>query len=333
MDSNGKRPQVAVFSLGGTISSVASNESGAVPTLTADELVAQVPNLDRVAAVVTRPRARIASSNLQLGDIVALHRAVRAELDSGSTQGVVVLQGTDTLEESAFALDLLHGGNHPIVISGAMRHANAVGADGPANISAAIRVAASEAATGLGAVVVLNDEIHAARFVRKTHTTSPATFASAPLGPIGWVTEGRVRVPLRPTRQPAIELPEKAVIPPVALLKLGIGDDGRLLRHVLDAGFAGLVIESLGGGHVPSPMVPFLARIAQEIPVVLSSRCLAGEVLRETYGYPGSEIDLLQRGLVNAGALDGSKARVLLSLLLAAGRESSIAADFDSFPS
>ncbi len=328
MDADSGRPRVAVYSLGGTISSVASGDAGAVPTLSAAELVAGVPGLDRVASVITRPYRRIASSDLTLADVVALHHRIRAEAAGGAVNGVVVLQGTDTLEEAAYALDLLHGGDLPIVVSGAMRHANAAGADGPANLAAAVRVAASEAATGVGVTVVLNDEIHAARHVRKAHTTNPATFSSLPLGPIGWVTEGRVRVPLRPVRRPAVDVPERAVIPPVALLKVGIGDDGRLMRHVLDAGFAGVVIEAMGGGHVPRTMVPLVARMARQVPVVLASRCPQGEVLRETYGYPGAETDLLRHGVVHGGALGGIKARVLLSLLLAAGRGPSIAADF-----
>ena len=136
-----------------------------------------------------------------------------------------------------------------------MRNPTLPGADGPANLLASIQVAASEAARGLGAVVVLNDEIHAARFVRKTHTSNPATFRSDPVGPVGWISEDTVRVVLRPAGRRKITLSEDAQDRPVALHTVTLGDDGRLLPEIERHGYAGLVIEGLGGGHVPSVMV------------------------------------------------------------------------------
>jgi L-asparaginase len=166
---------------------------------------------------------------------------------------------------------------------------------------------------------VLNDEIHAARFVRKTHTSNPATFRSDPVGPVGWVSEGVPRVVLRPVGRHKIALSDDAQDRPVALHTVTLGDDGRLLPAIEEQGYAGLVIEALGGGHVPSVMVEGLEDLGGKMPVILASRTGAGEVLRATYGFIGSETDLLERGLIYAGPLDGLKARLFLALLLRSG--------------
>jgi L-asparaginase len=247
--------------------------------------------------------------------------ALATEIARSPADGVVVTQGTDTIEETAFALDLLVRRRRPVVVTGAMRNPTLAGPDGPANLLAAVQVAAAPRAVGLGAMVVLNDEIHAARFVRKSHTANPATFRSPTAGPLGWVVEGHPRIALRPA---ALDLdlippPGAGDLPAVALLTCALGDDLRLVGELERLGYAGLVLEAFGGGHVPGRVVPALAELARRMPVVLASRTRGGELLRETYGFPGSERDLLSRGLIPAGFLDGPKARILLSLLLAGG--------------
>ena len=200
-----------------------------------------------------------------------------------------------------------------------MRNPTLPGADGPANLLAAVQVAASDEARNLGALVVFNDEIHAASLVRKTHTQSPATFSSVPLGPIGYVAENAVQIVLRPARRRRVDLDSLAGDQRVALLTASMGDDGSLVGAVRDAGYAGLVVEALGGGHVPSPWIEPLTALADEVPVILASRTGGGEVLRRTYGFAGSEMDLIERGLIPAGPLDGHKARLFLTLLLRSG--------------
>jgi L-asparaginase len=309
---------VAVFSLGGTIASTnapGSDGGGVAPRLGASELVSAVPQLQAAAELEAVAFRQSASGDLTLGDIAALAGEITARFQAGAT-GAVVTQGTDTIEETSFALDLLVSGARPVVVTGAMRNPTLAGADGPANLLAAVQVAASPRAEGLGALVVLNDEIHAARFVRKTHASSPSTFRSVSTGPLGWVVEGRPQIAFRPAALPKVSLPVRGV-PAVALLKMCLGDDGRLVEQVESLGYAGLVVEAFGGGHVPGQLVPVLESLASRIPVVLASRTGGGELLRETYEFPGSERDLLARGLVPAGFLDGLKARVLLSLLLA----------------
>lgn len=315
-------PHVTVFSLGGTIAGTPAPGGGVAPGLGAAELIDGVPGLARVATLETVAFRRVPSSDLTLADIIALAHEVGARLASGAT-GVVVTQGTDTIEETAFALEVLLGSRGPVVVTGAMRNPTLAGPDGPANLLAAVQVAAG-AASRLGTVVVFNDEIHAARFVRKTHTSSPSTFRSAPVGPVGWVVEGRARVAWTPeplTAPLAQALVPGSVPPAVALLRMSLGDDGRLIEAATSLGYAGAVVEGFGGGHVPARVAPVLQRLAEQMPVVLASRTGSGEVLRETYASPGSEIDLLARGLIGAGHLDGAKARVLLRLALAAGED------------
>jgi L-asparaginase len=311
-------PRVAVFSMGGTISSVDSGGKGVEPTLTGEALVSDVPEIADVAEVSAVSFRQAASGEIRIGDLVELAAEITGRIDGGAA-GVVVTQGTDTIEETSFCLDLLVDRKAPVVVTGAMRNPTLPGADGPANLLASIQVAASAVARGLGTVVVLNDEIHAARFVHKTHTSNPATFRSDPVGPLGWISEGVPRIVVRPTGEHKVTLPEGAQEVPVALYHVALGDDGRLLSAMEEAGYAGLVVEAMGGGHVPSAMVETLEDLASRMPVVLASRTGGGEVLRTTYGFIGSEVDLLERGLIYAGPLDGRKARLLLALLLMSG--------------
>ena len=310
-------PKVTVFSLGGTISSTDAGGSGVEPTLTGEALVSDVPEIAEIADVSATSFRQAASGELTIEDLEDLAAEITARIDKGA-DGVVITQGTDTIEETSFVLDLLVDRDAPVVVTGAMRNPTLPGADGPANLLSSVQVAASEDARGIGTVVVLNDEIHAARFARKTHTSNPATFQSPTVGPIGWVSEGHPRVVLRPVGQRKISFTEEGDHH-VCLLTIVLGDDGRLLRAVDNQGYSGLVIEAMGGGHVPSVVVETLTDLVGKMPVILTSRTGSGEVLRQTYGFPGSETDLLERGLISAGPLDGLKARLLLTLLLRSG--------------
>jgi L-asparaginase len=259
------------------------------------------------------------STAITFADLLSLRDDIARRVADGAA-GVVVTQGTDTIEETAFALDLLWGGDAPIVVTGAMRNASAPGADGPANLLAAVQVAACDAARGLGALVVFNDEIHAARFVSKAHTSSPSAFKSRPTGPIGWVSEGRPAIVAKPLGRFAVNVRAGADVPPITLVRQVLDEAGWLLPALATHGYRGAVIEGFGGGHVTPAMVSRIDHLVEQMPVVLASRTGSGEVLRRSYQYAGSEIDLLARGVIPAGALDGLKARVLLSLCLAEDR-------------
>ncbi|MBW6398185.1 asparaginase [Roseomonas sp. HJA6] len=308
------RKRLLLLSLGGTITMVPSAEGGIAPKLGAAELVASVPALAEVAEIEADSPERLPSPSLTPDHLVAVAVRIAAAFAAGA-DGAVVIQGTDTIEESAFLLDLLVAGDKPVVVTGAMRGAAAPGADGPANLLAASRVAASAEARGLGALAVLNDQIHAARFVQKTHTALPSAFQSPLAGPLGIVAEDRVRLFARVARNPILP-PEDAPPRPVALVRWAMGDDGRLLGALPGLGYEGAVIEGMGAGHVPADAAEAVGALAARMPVVLASRCVTGPVFTETYGYAGGEIDLIRRGAIPAGMLSGPKARLLLGLAL-----------------
>lgn len=314
--ANHAAPRVAVFSLGGTIAMTRRAGGGAVPALSADELLASVPGLaDLPATVEVHDFRRVPGASLGFADLLELATAIDKQVAAGVT-GVVVTQGTDTIEETAYLLDLVHAGDAPIVVTGAMRPAMAAGADGPANLLAALRVAASPFAAGMGCLVVFADEIHAARYVQKTHASRLCAFTST-RGPIGHVVEDEVRISLRPLRWPIISGADPTRRVRTAIAVATFDDDGEVPRTIGDLA-DGLVVAGFGVGHVPERWVPVLADLAARKPVVLASRTGSGSVLSSTYGFPGSESDLLARGLISAGSLDAYKARVVLHLLLLA---------------
>jgi len=304
---------VALFTLGGTIAMAGDRR------LTGEDLTAAVPGLAELGQPVEiQDIEAVPSANLTAAKMLEVVDAASKAIAAGAT-GVVVTQGTDTLEETSFLVDQVWPHPQPFVLTGAMRNPTLAGPDGPANVLAACRVACSPAARDLGALVVFKEEIHAARWVRKTHSTSTATFVSPNVGPIGHVVEDQVRILARPVRLDGVQGSAEAAdldANQVALYTMTMDDDGLLLKGLADT-HRGLVVAGFGAGHVPAALAPVLGELAATMPVVLTSRTGAGSIVRNTYSAPGSEIDLLQRGLIDGGFLDPYKARVLLRLLLA----------------
>jgi len=305
---------VSLLAVGGTIST-RDGAAGAVPGRSATALAATV-----AADVEVRPRdvARISSRNTTPDDMWDLAAAVREEINAGAA-GVVITHGTDTLEETAYALALLVDTTVPVVLTGAMRPPFAAGADGPANLAAAISAAVRPALAAYGPVVVHQDEIHVATWVTKLHSTRVAAFASPPAGPVGLVSEGEVVLLLGPPPRREL-LPART--PPtrrVELLWAVAGADGMIVDAIADK-VDGLVVAGTGGGHTSAPLAEALVRLrASGKPVVLSSRCGGSQVLRNTYGGVGSEIHLRSEGLLSAGSLAPLKARLRLLFGLSAG--------------
>lgn len=310
-----RHPRVHVIALGGTISMTNDADEGLRPTLSGDELLSSVrgePDIEvSVETLLTVPGA-----HLTVSDVIMACRRGLAEVEAGAS-GIVVVQGTDTLEESVFIADLLADGDAPFIFTGAMRHPDAVGADGPANLRDSIVAAAS--LSGVGSLVCMAGELHAARYVQKSHTFSPAAFKSPASGPVGWVIENRASM--------LVELPDlvrlrphelgTGSVPRVVLHRASLGDDGAFFQMMVEGlNPDGVVLEGFGVGHTSPSVADAAEQVAREIPVVLASRTGAGSVLEGTYGFEGSERDLLGRGLLSAGRLDGLKARILLVMSL-----------------
>ncbi|MDQ1031498.1 L-asparaginase [Streptomyces umbrinus] len=312
---------IRVVSLGGTITMTnPSNQAsgGATPTLTGSDLVGAVPELQDEAIITVDDYLQVPGASLAVEDIARLAERLHKATAEGAT-GIVVVQGTDTIEETAWLLDLLYQGAAPVVLTGAMRHASMPGADGPANLLSAVRTAGSSEARDLGVLVCFADHIHSARHVRKIHSTSTAAFASPSTGPIGHVTEGVAKIHYWFDRTPGVPLPLARPVS-VEVVTAALGSTGALLDG-LEAHVDGVVIAAFGAGHVPSCWVQRLQALATRIPVVLASRTGSGSVLSHTYGFAGSERDLLERGLISGGSLDPLKARMLLMAHLAAGSD------------
>lgn len=322
MTKRNPRPTVLVVGLGGTIAMTPSPADGAArPTLSAEDLLAAVPQLaDSDVDIKTLSFTNKPGASLTLDDIEELASRLWAMDSEGAFDGIVVTQGTDTLEETAYLLSLLYEAKAPLIVTGAMRAPHLAGADGPANLLAAVTVAASPQARSLGVLVVFNDQVFDAARVRKSHSTNTNAFTAPDTGPLGTVMEGHVRLLATPVNKP---LPMAAALTQparVGLYVASLGDDGALLAPLLDQ-VDGMVIAAFGVGHVPETWVPILRKAAQRIPVVFASRTGSGTTLTHAYGFDGSETDLLSRGLIGAGHLDPYKARHLLTVLLRSGAD------------
>jgi L-asparaginase len=261
---------------------------------------------------------RRSSREMTLDDLWVLAEAVRADIAAGR-DGVVVTHGTDTLEETAYALSLLVETRVPVVVTGAIRAPHLAGPDGPANIRAALVAATHPTLASYGPVVVFADEVHVARLVTKLHSTRVAAFASPAAGPVGSVIEDRLELLLGPP--PSKDRLIRCAPPTrrVAIFTVATGVDGSTLEAA-SAELDGLVVAALGGGHVSPALGAVLLRVAATgRPVVVASRCPDGALLAGTYGGAGSEIELRRAGLLFASALAPTKARLRLAFGLSAG--------------
>jgi len=308
------RPRsVSVLVAGGTISM--TGESGASPDLDAEALLASIPGNVDIDGLKAETVINVPSAHLSLADQLEICRKARDTARRGT--GVVVTHGTDTLEETAMLCDVLHDAEAPIVFTGAIRPASSPGADGPANLLDAISVAASEAASGMGVLVCFGGEIHHARGARKTDTTSLVAFSSPQTGPLGRVTEGHPTIWSQIPRNPSLDPP--ALDARVLVVPTSAGDDGALARAALEISPDGVVIGTLGAGHVSPPILELWAEAAERMPVIVYSRPERGVILNATYGYRASERDLRETNVIPAGFLSPQAARMKLLACLGSG--------------
>ncbi len=321
---------VLVAATGGTIAMASGDDggAGAVPRLDSRALLQAIGRwLPEGVAVCGETVANRPSANLTVADAARLALRIRQAAAEG-VSGVVVTQGTDTLEEVAFLLSLFLGTPPvPVVVTGAMRLANAAGADGPANLLAAIRLAVDPGARAHGVLVVMADRLFAAADVIKVHTHFVDAFAVHQRAPVGVLREGRVDwrhpppAPTSATFDP-VRFAERESLPHVPIVEVLFDADPARALAVLEGADAA-VLRAFGAGHVPESWIEPLAAFAAVRPFVLASRVPFGRVLEVSYGYPGSERDLIARGLIPAGRFPAQKARLLLMLLCADGADRS----------
>ncbi len=266
--------------------------------------------------------ARLGSNALSFADLTSLAEEIATRHAADPSCAFVLVQGTDTLEETSFLLDLLLARQVPLIVTGAMRTADAPGADGPANLSdaiAAARAVAAKADRGpIGVLVCMGAELHSALLVRKTDAGRPNAFASPGHGPLGYMTEGRCRLLLHPAPRPGPYTVDGRQ-PVVGLLPLCFDTTPAEVAALLTAPLDGLVVAGLGAGTMPPAIDPLLAEAAQRLPVLMTSRCGQGEVSEATYVGAGTTHHLLGKGVIAGGFLDPRKARILLTILLWAG--------------
>lgn len=315
-------PKISVGALGGTIAMSSQSSTTPVnPQLSAEDLIGAVPELEEVAEISAKTINNVASPAIVMADVLAALEFANEAVDNGAA-GVVLTHGTDTLEETAFLLDLLWGREEPIVVTGAMRSPNQLSSDGPANLMAAVITAASQDARGLGALAVLDDTVHAARTVAKTDATALSTFQSPGWGPLGRIFERRLHLQFRPARREgALPAPADGPIR-IPLVESPLGDDGEWAGAIAGMNPRAVVVNGSGVGHMSVPAMEALEPlVSRGVPVIVATRTGAGRTLTQTYGYPGSEADLLERGFLMAGSLTGRKARLLAHVLLASGAD------------
>ncbi len=313
-------PRVAVVFTGGTISMrYDTTAGGAIPVLDGASILARTPGLDAIAEVDAIDWGLVPASHLSFAQLLDLARTVRDALERPEVGGAVVVQGTDTIEETAFALDLLTVGAKPVVVTGAMRNADEDGYEGPVNLRAAVRAAAAPAMRDQGACVVMDGRILPADEATKTHTHAYDTFQALNSGPLGNVVGDELYLARRRAgRRIIASIPETAG-EPVAIVTAAIGTDGAAVRLLHAAGTRGFVIAATGAGNThPDLLDACRAAMAEGLPVVLTTRAPSGRA-RASYGFPGGGVAWQRAGAIFAGYLGAPKARIALALGLGAG--------------
>ena len=275
-------PTVVVLSTGGTIASTRSEEEGGfTSSLPGEQLVAAVPGLDQVALIEVQNVVNVGSTNMTPALWLEVSRRANAALEREEVVGVLVTHGTDTMEETAYFLDLTVASEKPVIMVGSMRAASEWDADGPRNLLNAAQVAVSNEARGKGTMVVLNGEIHAAREVTKTHSLSVETFDTPEFGALGVVDADGVRFYRAPLRRQSIPMASDVVLPTVDIIPNYAGSDGRLIRGLLKEGpVDGLVVDASGAGNIAAALFEAVREAREQgVAVVITSRTHSGRVL------------------------------------------------------
>lgn len=309
------KKKVAVVFTGGTISMTIDPDLGAaIPSLSGEEILSLATNINKVATIEGHNFDEIPSPHMTFEKLMELKQYINKLLNRDDVCGVVVTHGTDSLEETAYFLDLVINNEKPVVVTGAMRSSSELGYDGSSNLSAAVCTAISDSARGKGVLVAMNNEVLMASEVTKIDTLALNTFQAPSHGSLGIIDCNQLVLLKDASKKTFIDTDKYE--PKVALIKTGLdmGDD--LIKFAADAGYKGIVIEGMGRGNIPPEAFEGIKYAREKgIQVVLVSRCLTGRVY-DSYGYLGSGRDLKNIGCIFGGDLPGQKARIKLMLAL-----------------
>lgn len=308
------KPKVCIIFTGGTISMTVDNEIGAaIPTLSGEQILSMVYNIDKMADIEICNFSELPGPHMTIDKLLELKKVIQSYLNNDTISGVIITHGTDTLEETAYFLDLSISHSKPVIVVGAMRNSSELGYDGSSNLAAAVCTAISPKARNKGVLVVLNNMVNAASEVTKTNTLALDTFQS-PYGPLGVIDTNDFIVYRDIAYRQTIET--DIIERRVELIKTTIDMNNDLIKYCVDSGVKGLVIEAMGRGNV-SPIVMEGIRYAIEnhVIVVVVSRCHSGRVY-VSYGYSGGGKELSNMGVIMGGDMRGPKARIKLMLAL-----------------
>ena len=314
------KPVVQFIATGGTIAmKVDPVTKGVVPAISGDDLMQTVPDAARFATIEVNNFSSMSANYVEPRWWSRLTRAVDDALARPEVSGVVIAQGTDTMEETAYWLDLTVKSDKPVVMIGAQRNASSPDFDGPRNLLNAIRIATTPDARGKGVMVAMNNQINAARAVTKTHTGNVETFKSGDFGFLGEVWDDKVVFSRVPLRRQHIDI-GTAEMPRVEILPMFGGADGSLLRYAVDQGAKGIVVQALGMGNMNVSMFEAVKyALSKSVPVVIATRVPNGRTM-PLYGFQGGGKTTFDAGAVMAGDLSPQKARLLLMLSLHQGK-------------
>ncbi|CEN86099.1 L-asparaginase [[Clostridium] sordellii] len=309
------KKKVAIVFTGGTISMTVDEKIGAaIPSLSGEQIMSMVTNIDKVADIEVFNFDEIPGPHMTPEKMLNLRNYINDILSNDDISGVVVTHGTDSLEETAYFLDLTLYTPKPVIVTGAMRSSDELGYDGPSNLAAAVCTAISDEAYNKGVLVVLSNEVLLASEATKTNTLTLNTFKSLTCGPLGIIDCDKLVLSRDIVNRETIVVDK--VESDVALIKSGAGMDESFIKFAADKGCKGIVIEAMGRGNIPPGMLKGVeyAR-SKDIPVIIATRCHSGRVF-DSYGYLGSGRDLRNLGCIFAGDLPGQKARIKLIVAL-----------------
>ena len=323
MKESGKfMKKILVLHTGGTIS-MQADQNGAVELSPINPMTQVTSPLENIE-VVSVDFLNLPSPHIQIDHMMMIYKKIREE--ASHFDGFVITHGTDTLEETAYFLDTMSTPQKPIVMTGAMRSSNELGSDGIYNYRTALRVAADEKSADKGVLVVMNDEIHAAKYVTKTHTTNVSTFQTPTHGPLGLVTKREILFFKAADKRVRFDL--QAINGVVPIIKSYADMDTILLDALVEAPISGLVIEALGAGNLPPASISAIKKlINKQLPIVLVSRCFNG-IAEPVYAYDGGGIQLEELGVLFVKELNSQKARIKLLIAVNAGLNGQDLADY-----